>query len=188
MRGSFDPAPLKPESEAGRSRLRFTAYLGLPEPPRFDIKSTRLRGNPPDTLEATVRVPTVQYTLRQVNDINFFHDVFEVELKRTWDLPSSIIERLQGITGGSSDCFANPKPIVLRSIEERARWIFELRDVITLWPSSVAKPLHFNLVPRETDKGFNPQDIMALELAVAKFYCQAAGEILGRRPTIPLYR
>lgn len=188
MRGSFDPAPIKPESEAGKSRLRFTDYLGLQEPPRFDIMNTRFGLDPPRPLEQTVGRSTVQNTLREINDINFLHDVYEVELKRTWDLPSVIIDRLQHIAGGSRDFFADPSPIPLRSAFERLRWVVALRDIVKGWPTTLPKPRDFDLEPRETEKGPRVDDLLALELAVARRYCRVAEEILGRRPTIPLYR
>jgi len=188
MRGSFDPAPINAESEAGKNRLRFTAYLGLPEPPRFDINSTRLEANAPDILDKTVHTHVIQTALRQLNNINFLFDVFEVELKRTWDLPSVILERLQGIAGGSKNCIVDPNPIILLTVEQRASWILALRDLIARWPSSDAKPPNFDIVPRKTSTGFNVQDVMALELAVARSYCRTAGQILNRRPTIPLYK
>jgi len=50
MRGSFDPLPIKPESEAGKSRLQFTSYLGLSDPLFFNINNTRLGPNPPSHL------------------------------------------------------------------------------------------------------------------------------------------
>lgn len=188
MRGSFDPAPINPESEAGKSRLRFTAYLGLPEPPTHDINSTSLGSNPRSHLDRTVDLHTVEATLREVNQINFFYDVFEVELKRTWDLPSTILERLQPITRGLQNYFAEPNPVVLAKLEERASWLLAFRDVLTTWPSSSPKPHNFALDLRQTDRGFNVQDVIALELALARFYCNVADEILGRRPTIPLYK
>lgn len=189
MRGSFDPAPINPQSEAGKSRLRFAAYLGLPEPPKFDINSTRLQDNVPDALDKTVSTSLIRTALRQVNDINFLYDVFEVELKRTWDLPSVILERLQDIACGSKNCFANPNPAASPwTVEERANWIFALRNLITCWPSSTPKPPYFDLVPRKTGTRFDVRDVFALELAVARFYCCAAEQILGRRPTIPLYK
>jgi len=188
MRGSFDPAPINPESEAGKSRLRFTAYLGLPEPPTYDISSTSLGSDPQRHLDYTVDRRTVEAILRQVNQLNFFYDVFEVELKRTWDLPSTILERLQPITRGRQNYFSDPNPMVLTKLEERASWLLAFRDVLTPWPSSFARPPSFDLVLRQTDRGLNVQDIVALELALARFYCHAAEEILGRRPTIPLYK
>lgn len=188
MRGSFDPEPINPESEAGKSRLRFTAYMGLPEPPTHDIASTSLGSKPPSHLDRTVDRHTVEEILRQVNQVNFFYDVFEVELKRTWDLPSTILERLQPITHNRQNYFANPNPLVLTKLEERASWLLAFRDVITPWPCTIPKSSNFALVPRQTDRGLNVQDIIALELALARFYCYAAEEILGRRPTIPLYK
>jgi len=188
MRGSFDPAPINPESEAGKSRLRFTAYLGLPEPPTYDINSTTFGSNPPSHLDRTVDSRTVQAVLREVNQLNFFHDVFEVELKRTWDLPSAILERLRPITKGRQNYFAEPNPMALTKLEERASWLLAFREVLTSWPCSVQKPSTFDLALRNTKRGLNVQDVIALELALARFYCHAAAEILGRRPTIPLYR
>ena len=188
MRGSFDPAPINPESEAGKSRLRFTAYLGLTEPPTYDINGTSLGLNPPNHLDRTIDPRTVEAILRQVNQVNFFYDVFEVELKRTWDLPSTILDRLQPITHGRRNYFVDPNPMVLTKLEERLSWLLAFRDVLSPWPSSFPKPANFALVPRQTDRGPNVQDVIALELTLAKFYCHTAEEILLRRPTIPLYK
>ena len=187
MRGSFDPTPAKPESEAGKSRLRFSAYLALPEPPSFDISKTSLGLGAPGPLDRTVSAEVVATVLRQVNQLNFFHDVFEVELKRTWDLPPVILERLEPITG-SSTYFAHPDLMDLKTIDRRANWLLAFRGVLSFWPSTASKPLNFDLVPRKTERGFNVSDVVALELALARFYCHTAEEILGRRPTIPLYK
>ena len=188
MRGSFDPAPLNPDSEAGRSRLLLSAYLGFPDPPKFDINHTSLGPHPQATLDATVTPNLVRQALSQVNHMNFFYDVFEVELKRTWDLPLAILERLQPITGHAGNYFADPIPLNLATLRARATWLLAFRVILTTWPSSREKPRNFEVVPRETDSGINAQDVMALELALARFYCHAAQDILGRRPTIPLYR
>ena len=188
MRGSFDPAPINPESEAGKSRLRFTEYLGIPEPPTFDINHTSLGSKPPTHLSRTVDAQVVGATLRQVNQLNFFHDVYEVELKRTWDLPSTILDRLQPITGCWKNYFGEPRPMNVVKLEERASWLLAFRQVLTQWPSTKPKPTGFDIALRRTDRGVSVQDVMALELALARFYCQTAEEILGRRPTIPLYK
>lgn len=188
MRGSFDPAPIKPESEAGKSRLRFADYLGLPEPPKFDIESTNFGLNPLRPLEQTVNGSMVRNALHEINEINFLHDVYEVELRRTWDLPSVIVSRLQHIAGGNKNFFENPSPISRRSGPERFRWILALKDIVNEWPTSLPKPHDFDLEPRMTDKGPRVDDLLVLELAVARYYCHVAEEILGRRPTIPFYR
>ena len=188
MRGSFDPQPIKAESEAGRSRLRFTDYLGLPEAPKFDIASTRLGLAPPRALDLTVDKAAIKMALHEINDLNFLHDVYEVELRRTWDLPSVIVSRLRPIAGDNENFFANPCVIFRGSLTERLRWIVALREIIKDWPTSLQKPPNFNLEPRMTARGSNVEDIFALELAVARFYCHVAEEILGRKATIPRYR
>ena len=188
MRGSFDPAPINRETESGNSRLRFTAYLGLPEPPSFDVKRTCFGRSPLVELDLTVDGTAVGTTLREVNQLNFYHDVFEVELKRTWDLPSTILERLRPITGGRQNYFGDPSPMDLTKLEDRASWLLAFREIITPWPSSDAKPPNFDLEVRQTERGPNVQDVMALELALARFYCHTVEEVLGRRPTIPLYK
>lgn len=188
MRGSFDPAPIKPDSEAGRSRLRFADYLGLSEPLKFNIKSTRFNLDPPRPLDETVGKHMVRDALHTINEINFLHDVYEVELRRTWDLPSTIVNRLRDIAGDNGDFFKDPSPISRRSTYERLRWIVALRVIVKEWPASFPKPRDFDREPRVTTKGPKVEDLFALELAVAKYYLHAAEEILGRRPTIPLYR
>lgn len=115
MRESFDPAPAKLESKAGKSRLCFLAYLTLLEPPMFNINKTSLGPGPPRPLDTTVSAEVVATVLCQVNQVNFFHDIFEVKLKRTWDLPSFILERLEPITG-SSTYFAHPDLIDVKTI------------------------------------------------------------------------
>ena len=72
MRGSFNPTPAKPESEAGKSQLCFSAYLALPEPPLFDISKTSLRLGAPGPLDRTVSAEVVATVLHQVNQLNFF--------------------------------------------------------------------------------------------------------------------
>jgi len=188
MRGSFDPTPIKPESEAGKSRLRFTDYLGLSEPPKYDINNTRLNLNPLRPLDKTVDDFTVRNALHELNEINFLHDIYEVELRRTWDLPSVIVDRLRHVAGDDGAPFANLKPFSRRSVPERLRWIVALRDIVKEWPTSLPKPREFDLEPRTTARGPRVEDLLALELAVARRYLHVTGEILDRRPTIPLYR
>ena len=91
MRRSFDLSPLRPESEARKSRLRFAGYLNLPEPPKFNIDQTFFNCNPPKPLDKTVDVQVIKSMLFKVAQVNFFHDIYEVELKRTWDLPSVVL-------------------------------------------------------------------------------------------------
>ena len=189
MRGSFDLSPLRPESEAGKSRLRFAGYLDLPEPPKFNIDQTFFNCDPPKPLDKTVDVQVIKSVLFKVAQVNFFHDVYEVELKRTWDLPSVVLERLQPITG-SSNYFLDPAPVTFSTIEDRVKWLLAFRDVVSPWPSSFQKSKDFDIVPRRSsDKAaLKVQDVTALELALARFYCHTAQEILGQRPTIPLYK
>jgi hypothetical protein len=188
MRGSFDLAPIKPESEAGKSRLRFADYLGLPATPRFNINSTRFGLNPSHPLDRTVEKTMIRNALHEINDINFLHDVYEVELRRTWDLPSVIVERLQHVAGDNQNFFANPTPLPRSPVSQRLKWVLALKEIVKEWPSSLPKPRDFDLVPRTTAKGPKVEDVLLLELAVARCYCRVAEEILGRRPTIPLYR
>ncbi|KAF9642469.1 hypothetical protein BDM02DRAFT_3133072 [Thelephora ganbajun] len=188
MRGSFDPSPIRPESEAGKSRLHFTDYLGLSEPLTFDINSTKLGLAPLHPLKKTVEGSSVRNALHEINEINFLYDVYEVELRRTWDLPSIIVDRLRHIAGNNRNPFENPTPISRRSISERLGWIVALKDVVKEWLTSFPKPRDFDLEPRRTPAGPKVEDVLALELAVAKYYAHVAREILGRRPTIPLYR
>jgi hypothetical protein len=188
MRGSFDPAPINAQSEAGKSRLRFADYLGLSPPPKFDINNTRFGLNPAHPLDRTVDECVIRNALHEINHINFLHDVYDVELRRTWDLPSVVVDRLQHIAGSNKDCFANPTPLSLRSGSERLRWIVALREIVKEWPTSLPKPHNFELEPRETPNGPRVEDLLGLELAVGRYYGHVAEEILGRRPTIPLYR
>ena len=189
MRGTFDTSTIKPESEAGRSRLRFADYLGLLEPLKFDINSTRIGSNPARHLDKTINASLIQTALHDINDINFLHDIYEVELRRTWDLPSVIAGRLSRIAGDNENPFESPSMISRSSVSERLKWIVALREIIKEWPSSFQKPQSFYLEPRETATvGPRVDDLLALEFAVAKYYAHAAEEVLGRRPTIPLYR
>lgn len=188
MEGSFDPSPINPESEGGESRLRFAGYLGLPEPVQFNTNSTRVGPNPPQALENTVSDAMVWKVLHEVNEINFLHDVYEVELRRTWELPPVILSRLRHIAGGNKNPFEKPSLIPRRTAVERLRWIVALRDIVREWPSSIPKPKNFDLKPRMSAAGPRVEDVLALELAVANQYYYVAREILGRKPTIPLYK
>ena len=189
MRGSFDPAPIKPDSEAGKSRLRFADYLGLSEPLKFDVDRTRLGPGPLRPLDKTVDKFTIRRALHELNELNFLHDVYEIELRRTWDLPSVIVDKLRQVAGGSGkDFFVNPSSPSRQSVPERLRWIVALRDIVKEWPTSLPKPSNFDMEPRMSERGPNIEDLFALELAVARFYCCVAEELLVRRPTIPLYR
>ena len=188
MRGSFDLAPIKPESEAGKSRLRFADYLGLSEPLKFDIDNTRFGLGPPGHLDKTVDKTVIRNALHEINEINFLHDIYEVELRRTWDLPSAIINRLERIAGDNKNPFADPSPLSRRTTVERLRWITALRDIVQDWPTSSPKPRGFDLEPRATASGPRVDDLLTLELAVGRYYSHVAEGILGRRPTIPLYR
>jgi hypothetical protein len=188
MQGSFDPQPIKPESEAGKSQLRFVDYLGLPEPPNFDITNTRLGLSPPRHLEHTVDSDIIKKTLQEINNINFIHDIYDVELQRTWDLPSVIMSRLGPITGGNQDFFARPSVLPRSSVSLHLEWITGLREIISQWPASLPKPTNFDLKPRTTSKGPNVEDLFALELAVARFYCRTVEDIIGRKATMALYR
>jgi hypothetical protein len=188
MRGSFDPQPIKPDSEAGRSRLRFADYLGLPEPPKFNILNTRLGLGSPRHLEHTVDRDIIKRALQEISDINFLHDVYEVELRRTWDLPSVIMSRLALITSGNQFFFMRPSVLSRFSVSARLEWITGLREIISQWPTSLPKPTNFDLKPRTTSKGSNVEDLFALELAVARFYCLTAEDVIGRKATVPLYK
>ena len=189
MRGSFDPSPIKPESEAGKSRLQFADYLGLPEPLKFDINNTRIGLNATRHLDETINASSIQMALHEINEINFLHDIYEVELRRTWDLPSVIIGRLRSVTGDNENPFESPSMISRSSVSQRLKWILALREIIKEWPSSFQKPQNFHLEPRETTSaGPRVEDVFALEFAVAKYYAHAAEELLGRKPTIPLYK
>lgn len=188
MQESFDPSPIKPGSEAGKSRLRFADYLGLPEPVQFNINSTRVGRNPPQALENTVSDAMVWKVLHEVNEINFLHDVYEVELRRTWELSPVIVGRLRHITGGNESPFEKPPLVPRRTAVERLKWIVALRDIVKEWPSSLPRPKKFDLEPRMSAAGPRVEDLLALELAVANQYYYVAREVLGRKPTIPLYK
>jgi len=94
------------------------------------------------------------------------------------------VTRLRPIAGGSNTFFADPALIDHHTISKRLKWIAALRDIVSAWPSPLPKPHDFSLEPRSTDKGIRVDDLMALEVAVAKQYFRVAEEILGRRPTI----
>jgi hypothetical protein len=150
MRGSFDPQPIKPESKAGRGRLQFADYLRLPEPPKFDIVNTRLGLGPSHHLEHTVDRNIIKTALQEISDLNFLHDVYEVERWCTWDLPSTVVSRLGPIAGGNQNFFARPSVIPCSSVSTRLEWITGLREIINQWLTSLPKPANLDLKLRTT--------------------------------------
>ncbi|KAK7040667.1 hypothetical protein VNI00_009573 [Paramarasmius palmivorus] len=65
----------------------------------------------------------------------------------------------------------------------RAPWILRMKGVLVQWPGSEQYPaLHTD---RDAPEQFQEQELVVLEDAVARFYCQSFYTVFGRPPIIP---
>lgn len=177
--GVFSGAKIQPNNEISIARVRFAEFLHFKKIlslPRANF--TFLKGETPGSIDEKVTVEMVRDTVRELADLNFFFDMFEVEYRRTYDPPAEIRDRLQSVMSPSSLTF--PMQIQRSRLADRVRWLTQVRDFIRPWHG--AKPQGFDLKPSE-----DLDEVATLEKAVAHVYCTNVTYILRRRPVLPRY-
>lgn len=159
--GVFSNAEIKPHNETSIARIRFAEFLCLKSVlslPRENF--VFLKGEEPGTIDEKVPVEMVRDTVRELADLNFFFDMFEVEYHRTYDPPMEIKDRMWPASSPLS--LTVPQQIPRSKLTDRAEWLVRVRDFIRPWPGE--KSADFELELAE-----NPilDQVVALERAVA---------------------
>lgn len=179
--GVFSNAKIQPGNETSIARIRFAEFLcfnRIISLPRDDF--TFLKGEVPGTIDEKVSTEMVRDTVRELADLNFFFDMFEVEYHRTYDPPMEIKERMWPATCPLSLTF--PQKIPRSTLADRAAWLVRVRDFVRPWHGS--KSADFDLEPSDDP---TIDEVIALERAVAHIYCSNVTYMLRRRPSLPRY-
>jgi hypothetical protein len=181
--GSFTGTPTNLKSENSRVRVKFAEFLHLPK--AIAITRENFVFDKEDgvvgTIDEKVSVEMVRETVRELSDLGFFFDMFEVEYYRTYDSPPEILERLRPAMFPCS--LTVPSPIPRSTLDERATWLCRVRDFIEPWQGKKPEGFFVQLSEPPTD-----HEVCVLEEAVADVYCSNVTYILRRRPVIPRYK
>ena len=179
--GVFSKAKIQPHNETSVARIRFAEFLHFKRIislPRENF--TFVKGEEPGTIDEKVSTEMVRDAVRELADLNFFFDMFEVEYHRTYDPPMEIKERMWPVTSPLSLTY--PQPIPRSTLADRAAWLARVRDFIRPWNGH--KSVDFDL---ELSNNPSNNEVAALERAVACIYCSNVTYILRRRPSLPQY-
>jgi len=179
--GVFSNARILPHNETSIARIRFAEYLCFKKIislPRENFIFNK--GETPGTIDEKVTIENVRNTVRELADLNFFFDMFEVEYHRTYDPPMEIKERMWPATCPLSLTF--PQPIPRSKLTDRATWLVRVRDFIRPWHGQ--KPADFEIKLSDDP---TPHEVVTLERAIAHVYCSNVTYILRRRPSLPRY-
>jgi len=140
-----------------------------------------LQGGRPGTIDDKVTTKMVRDTVKELTDLNFFFDMFEVEYLRTYDSPVEITDRMRPVVSPFS--LAVPAETIARSqLTDRAAWLARVRDFIRPWDGKRLKDFELKLSANPTI-----DEVTALEKAVADLYCSNVTYVLRRRPVLPRY-
>ena len=179
--GVFSNATIQPNNETSIARVRFAEFLGFKKImalPRENF--TFVKDEVPGSIDEKITVEMVRDTVRELADLNFFFDMFEIEYRRTYDAPDEIRDRMWPVTSPLSLTF--PKDIPRSQLADRAAWLTRVRDFIKCWPGKKPEGFDLHVSDRST-----VNEVTALEKAVADFYCSNVTYILRRRPVLPRY-
>ena len=179
--GVFSGSTIQPHNETSVARIRFAEYLCFKKVislPRENFTFTK--DEAPGTIDEKVTVEMVRDTVRELADLNFFFDMFEVEYYRTYDSPTEITERMRPATLPLSLTY--PQKIPRAELTDRAAWLVRVRDFIRPWHGKKTRDFDIKLSDNPTN-----DEVTALERAVAHVYCWNVTHILRRRPSLPRY-
>jgi len=179
--GTFSAGEIQPTNEISIARINFAEFLGLKKVLTLRRESySFLKEEVPGPVDAMITVDMVREAVRELADLNFLYDMFEIEYRRTYDPPDQICRRMTPIAGNGNLTF--PVPVPRSKLSDRAAWLITVRDFMVPWPGS--KPPSFDVqIPNPPTLG----DVRSLESAVAEVYCSNVTLILRRRPVLPRY-
>ena len=176
------PEIINPNNETSIARVRFTEFMHFPKIISLPRESfTFSKGDVPGTIDEKVSTEMVRDTVRELVDLNFFFDMFEVEYYRTYDPPVEIVERMRPVMSPFSLTY--PQHIPRSTLAERAAWLGRVRNFITPWQGKKPKYFSIKLSDIPTDG-----EVAVLEAAVADVYCSNVTYVLRRRPVLPRYK
>ena len=179
--GVFSTSTVRPGDPTTIARIKFAEYLhfknlvSIPKG-RFHF----LKDETPGTIDEKVPIQMIQDTIRELADINFFYDMFEVEHRRTFDGPAEIETRMASAL--STFSLSLPAKIPQSTPAKHAAWLAGVRDFIRPWTRTPPQSFELQLGNPPT-----PPQVDALERAVAHVYCSTVTHVLRRRPVVPYY-
>jgi len=94
--GVFSDSVMQAKNKATIARIHFTEFLSLRKIvslPREDF--TFVKGEVPGSIDEKVTTDMVRDTVRELTDLNYFFDMFEIEYLCTYDSPMEIIDRMR---------------------------------------------------------------------------------------------
>jgi hypothetical protein len=179
--GSFSTSEIQPNNDTSVARINFAEFLGWRKVLRLDRGSyAYLQEEIPRPVRDMITVDMVREVVRELTDLNFFFDMFEVEYRRTYDDPAEISNRMRPIMSPGS--FSFPLPVPRSDLSDRATWLVAIRDFIEPWPGTESPAFHVQIPDPPTLEA-----VLSLESAVAEVYCSNVTFTLRRRPVIPCY-
>lgn len=179
--GSFSTSEVQPTNQTSIARINFAEFLGFSKVLSLDRESYAfLKEEVPGPVDKAISLEMVREAVCELNNLNFFLDMFEIEYLRTYDPPADIERRMQLILRPGS--LSNPLPISHSNLAERAAWLVATRNFMQDWQGP--KPPAFNVsIPSPV----HPNEIVEFESAIANLYCHNVTYILRRRPNLPKY-
>lgn len=180
--GTFSAGEIQPTSETSIARINFAEFLGFTRVLSIKRESySFLKEEIPGPVDDKITIDMVREAVRELADLNFFYDMFEIEYRRTYDSPHEICDRMLPIV--RNDNLTLPVPVPRSRLPDRAAWLTAVRDFMSPWSGS--KPPSFNVqIPDPPTLG----SVESLESAVAEVYCSNVTLILRRRPVLPRYQ
>ena len=177
---SFSAADIRPDNETSRFRVSFAEFLGFKgvlsiERETYSFLKEETRG----PVHEKITTDMVREAVRELADLNFYFDMFEVEYRRTYDTPYDIDQRMRRVMSSS---FTNPIPVPRSDPGDRAAWLVAVRDFMRPWGGK--KPLAFDVNPPDVP---TLEDVIPFESAIAHVYCMNVTSVLRRRPVLPRY-
>jgi len=180
--GSFSTSEVQPNNEVSLARINFAEFLGFSKVLSLKRQDYAfLKEEVPGPVDKVVSLKMVRETVQELNDLNFFLDMFEVEYLRTYDPPRDIDERMRPVLQPGS--LTHPLPIPRSNLADRAAWLVAARNFMQGWQGTSTSPAFKTNLPTPSTLA----EVVQFESAIATVYCYNVTYVLRRRPSLPRY-
>ena len=179
--GSFSTSEIQPDRETSIARIDFAEFLGFKRVLSLKREDFAfLKDEVPGPVDKVISFDMVRETVRELLDLNFFFDMFEIEYRRTYDPPNYIHKRMHPVLQPGT--LIHPAPIPRSDLSDRAKWLVAVRDFMQDWQGPKSSAFNAGLPSPAT-----LNDVAGFETSIANLYCHNVTYILRRRPTVPRY-
>ena len=94
--GSFSNSEVQPTNDTSISRINFAEFLGFSKVLSLDRENYAfLKEEVPGPVKKKISLEMVRETIHELNNLNFFLDMFEIEYLMTYDPPADIERRMR---------------------------------------------------------------------------------------------